>query len=173
MRIYYVNLQNYRTFKNADFVLFPYTVFVGKNNSGKSNLMKALNSFFSHSLTYDDFREENGQRATKMKIIITFSRLSPFEKEVLKDNLVLGKYVRVRMYAELKSKDDIDITYSIDKMVGMPRTSEEHRKLDVLFEDPKNLDRDEKILEYEKAPQELLEMRQHMLEEKKQANPRA
>jgi len=40
MKIKKVAITNFRTIKSAEFYFFPYMVFVGKNNSGKSNIMK-------------------------------------------------------------------------------------------------------------------------------------
>ena len=59
MKIKKVAITNFRTIKSAEFYFFPYMVFVGKNNSGKSNIMKALDVFFGRKPVDDDFRLEN------------------------------------------------------------------------------------------------------------------
>ncbi len=37
-----VKITNFRSIKNITVNFLPYMVFVGKNNSGKSNIMKAI-----------------------------------------------------------------------------------------------------------------------------------
>ncbi len=74
-----VEITNYRTIKEDEFYLYPYMVFVGKNNSGKSNLMKALDVFFGRKPEKEDFRLEGKTRQTTMSITVTFIDLSPEE----------------------------------------------------------------------------------------------
>ena len=76
--------------KDSDCFLFPYMVFVGKNNSGKSNLMKALDVFFHNSPTLEDFRIEKGKRITKFQIILTFVDLSATEQILFQSYDVKG-----------------------------------------------------------------------------------
>lgn len=47
MRIAKVRIHNYRSFKDISVNLSPYTVIVGQNNVGKSNILRAIELFFS------------------------------------------------------------------------------------------------------------------------------
>ncbi len=42
MRIARVHIENYRSIKELDFKPGPYCVLIGENNSGKSNILRAL-----------------------------------------------------------------------------------------------------------------------------------
>lgn len=59
-------------------------VFVGKNNAGKSNLMKALDVFFGRKPETEDFRLEGKSRQTTTTISVTFIDLSPEELKLYK-----------------------------------------------------------------------------------------
>jgi len=84
-------------------------VFVGKNNSGKSNLMKALDVFFNDSVEFNDFRKEKGKKIDQLSIIIHFSQLNEAEKELYKGKLISegeeNEFLVLRYTANL-SKDN-------------------------------------------------------------------
>ena len=61
-----VKIANFRSIKKITVDFLPYMVFVGKNNSGKSNIMKALDTFFSDSADINDFRKEDGKPVKKL-----------------------------------------------------------------------------------------------------------
>lgn len=87
MKIKKIEIQNYKTIKrlNVDFYN-DITLIVGKNNIGKSNVLKAIEIFFEYiekreipaSLNYDDFRKNS----TQLILSITFD-----EVDKLIDNL--------------------------------------------------------------------------------------
>ena len=72
-----VKISNFRSVKDITVNFLPYMVFVGKNNSGKSNIMKALDIFFTDSVGINDFRKENG-RLNKPYISPNWEILLPF-----------------------------------------------------------------------------------------------
>jgi len=88
MKIKKVAITNFRTIKSAEFYFFPYMVFVGKNNSGKSNIMKALDVFFGRKPVEDDFRLEGKKRETEISITLTFSDLLEGEKKLYKGKIL-------------------------------------------------------------------------------------
>ena len=66
MKIKQVQICNFRSIKNLDFDFKDFTVLLGANNSGKSNILKALNFFFQNSerITLDDvFAVDQAARA--------------------------------------------------------------------------------------------------------------
>lgn len=47
MKIRKINIQNFRSIKNANFEVTDFNIFVGQNNCGKTNLFEALEFFFN------------------------------------------------------------------------------------------------------------------------------
>ena len=54
MRIKHVKIRNWRSIRNLDIDVGPLMIFVGPNNCGKSNVLTALNFFFSSSEKAED-----------------------------------------------------------------------------------------------------------------------
>ncbi len=77
-----IKIVNFRTIREDEFYLYPYMVFVGKNNAGKSNLMKALDVFFGRTPTKEDFRLEGSTRTDHFSVTVTFVDLSQKELEL-------------------------------------------------------------------------------------------
>ena len=109
MKIKRVQIENFRSIKSVDLNLMSYMVFVGKNNSGKSNLMKAIDVFFNDSVEFNDFRKEKGKKIDQLSIIIHFSQLNEAEKELYKGKLISegeeNEFLVLRYTANL-SKDN-------------------------------------------------------------------
>ncbi|QYY37129.1 AAA family ATPase [Ruficoccus sp. ZRK36] len=53
MKIKSINIKNFRSIQSASLTLSNLNVFVGKNDSGKSNLLRALNLFFNDGNGYE------------------------------------------------------------------------------------------------------------------------
>jgi len=83
-----VKISNFRSVKDITVNFLPYMVFVGKNNSGKSNIMKALDIFFTDSVDINDFRKENGRPVKKLFVVIHFSNLNKRERDLYEGKLV-------------------------------------------------------------------------------------
>ena len=113
MKIKKVHIENFRSIKSVDLNLMPYIVFVGKNNSGKSNLMIALDAFFNDSTEINDFRKEKGKKTNQLSITVLFSQLNENEKELYKGKLLnegeKNECLILRYTANL-SKDGEEIT---------------------------------------------------------------
>lgn len=90
MKITYCYLENFRSIAETDFFAFPYMVFVGKNNSGKSNLLKGLDVFFNGGWSADDFRKDpvTGVPAKKIHIEVEFQELSDAELDIFEECLL-------------------------------------------------------------------------------------
>ncbi len=95
MRIASVRIENFRCFKDETIVLDDYNCFVGRNGSGKSTILHALNVFFrqyrdTHTdlsrLTADDYHYNNTDQP--IRITVTFRNLGAEAKTEL------GHYVR-------------------------------------------------------------------------------
>lgn len=62
MFISQLHIQNFRSIVDENFDIFPYTTLIGKNNSGKSNVMRALSLLLDgspSSINSQDFYNEN------------------------------------------------------------------------------------------------------------------
>jgi len=99
MKIKKIDIKNYRSLHNVSIYPMDILALVGKNNSGKSNIINALKLFFDGSIKLindecfykKDFKEP-------IEIIITFEKLSNWERQQFEpwmdeDILVAGKNI--------------------------------------------------------------------------------
>ncbi|MCF2140503.1 MAG: ATP-dependent endonuclease [Candidatus Lokiarchaeota archaeon] len=158
MQIQRVKIQNYRTMKKCTCFLFPYMVFVGKNNAGKSNLMKALNVFFHNNATLEDFRIEKGKRVRAFSIILTFKNLNQEEKELFKDFIYnpgsTSEKVVIRFNAK-RNGEVIHSEYTFAFKTLDPSTEDEKKKY--LFLDDEGLNTKSKLLKASNVPDDFKE----------------
>ena len=93
MKIKKVKIENFKSIKGTEFDFRDLTILLGENNSGKTNILNALQMFFETTVRSvnaehffgKDFTKENNE----IKITLTFDRLTPDE---LSDTRI-GKYV--------------------------------------------------------------------------------
>ena len=79
MKICHIELKNFSTFKHIKIDMSKYNVIVGKNNTGKSNLLRGINCFYNPKLLkVDDItKDSNGNRiSNELEIILTFDNLN-------------------------------------------------------------------------------------------------
>jgi len=100
VRIESLRIENFRGFADVEIPLDNYTCFVGRNGSGKSTVLHALNVFFRQNkdvstdlsrLSTDDFHHKRTDRP--IRITVTFSDLSPEAESDLKDYVRQGKLI--------------------------------------------------------------------------------
>ena len=99
MKIRKIQIKNYRSLSDVTIYAGDVLALIGRNNSGKSNVIKALELFFESSTRLVD-EECFHNRNTKgpIEIFITFEQLSDWEMEQFKpwlydDRLIVGKQV--------------------------------------------------------------------------------
>ena len=88
MKLKKISIRNYKTIKRLSVDFFnDITLIVGKNNIGKSNVLKAIEIFFKclegrnpADLEYDDFVKNS----TQLYLSITFSNIDKLEKSLKK-----------------------------------------------------------------------------------------
>lgn len=108
MRAITIKIHNFRTFADAELTLSPYSLLVGANNTGKSNLIDAIRVFYEKDIKYDE-----GRDFPKFPIADSGSWIeiqfepSPSEFAELKDEYRLpnGTF-RVRKYLQSSETDD-------------------------------------------------------------------
>ncbi len=98
MKIESVRIENFRGFKDETICLSDYNCFVGRNGSGKSTILYALNVFFRQykdastdlsRLAAEDFHHKNTN--SPIKITVTFSDLTAEAERDLADYVRQGK----------------------------------------------------------------------------------
>ncbi|MHA1561565.1 MAG: ATP-dependent nuclease [Promethearchaeota archaeon] len=119
MKIKKVAITNFRTIKSAEFYFFPYMVFVGKNNSGKSNIMKALDVFFGRKPVEDDFRLEGKKRENEISITLTFIDLLEGEKNLYQGNILFEgtEKAQVEIKLTILHQEKMQLKYEIAKLI--------------------------------------------------------
>jgi predicted ATP-dependent endonuclease of OLD family len=100
MKIQKIEIKNYRSLHNLTIYPKDILALVGRNNSGKSNLIKALELFFEGSTRLiNDECFYNHKTDEPIEIFITFEKLSDWEREQFKpwmmdeDKLVVGREI--------------------------------------------------------------------------------
>lgn len=100
MKIESVQIENFRSFKDETIQFGDYNCLVGRNGSGKSTVLHALNVFFRQqkdsvtdlsSLCEDDFHHKD--ISTPIRITVTFRDLSADAESDLSDYVRQGKLV--------------------------------------------------------------------------------
>jgi len=99
MKIKIIEIKNYRSLHNV--LIHPKDILalVGRNNSGKSNAIKALELFFEGTVRLvNNECFHNHETDNPIEILITFDQLSDWEKEKFKpwldgDKLVVGREI--------------------------------------------------------------------------------
>lgn len=99
MKIREINIKNYRSLRNTTIYPKDILALVGRNNSGKSNVLKALKLFFEGSTKLvDDECFYNHKTEEPINIFMTFEQLTDWEREQFEpwmdgDKLVVGREV--------------------------------------------------------------------------------
>ena len=84
MRIEKISIKNFRSFRDVEVNLSPFTSIVGPNGGGKSTILCALNIFFRETenaatnlseLDAEDFHDRKTEEA--IEITVTFGDLDP------------------------------------------------------------------------------------------------
>ncbi|MBN1803156.1 MAG: ATP-binding protein [Candidatus Lokiarchaeota archaeon] len=171
MKIKQVEIRNFRSIKDVSFNLLSYMVFVGKNNSGKSNLMVALNAFFSCDVGSNDFRKQKGQQSKKLSIIVHFYQLNKREQKIytgkLKNEGEKDEQLVLRLRADLSKDGKVNTIYEyLSQSLKLDNTQAQAR-YGPLFEDTtyKSVP---KLLEHPHTPQEFKKQVEAFVEKKGQ-----
>jgi len=86
MRIIQIEIHNFRSIKSAKFKLNDYSLLIGENNAGKSNVFRALRIFYEDNLKYDEktdfpkFSTEDNESWIEIEYLTNSN-----EQETLKD----------------------------------------------------------------------------------------
>ncbi|WP_163093569.1 ATP-dependent nuclease [Bacillus cereus] len=112
MKVNYVRVKNFRSISDTGNIYLDnnLTVLAGKNESGKSNVLKALEAFNNNKFTEDDLPEgfhngtfEDVLDVPEVSVCLNFDRDEVFEKLLFNDNF--------KFYSDLDSLDLIVTRY--------------------------------------------------------------
>lgn len=114
-------------------------VFLGKNNSGKSNIMIALESFFTASVSPHDFLKQQGKMADNLQVTVHFIELNKREKELYKGHLinegVPNECLVLRLRARRLDEEKIDIRYESMGYTVKLESKEAQNRYGALFQE--------------------------------------
>lgn len=97
MRIRSVLIRNFRSIRELSFQPTSYTALIGANNSGKSNILRALEWFFSADKPQQtDFWTDGRDRADEVVVEVTFDRLSDLERQTFRSYILPDGSLKVR-----------------------------------------------------------------------------
>jgi len=105
LKIKSVCIHNFRSIKDGKFDLYDYSVLVGSNNSGKSNVLSALRIFYEDDIKYDEnidfpkFETDDNESWIEIEFVLSEKEVKSIKKEYVYDN----NRLKVRKY--LKSED--------------------------------------------------------------------
>ncbi|MHA1900208.1 MAG: ATP-dependent nuclease, partial [Promethearchaeota archaeon] len=173
MKIKKVAITNFRTIKQAEFYLYPYMVFVGKNNSGKSNIMKALDVFFGRKPTIDDFRLEGKNRESEMSITLTFTDLLEGEEKLYKGNILFDgtKKAQVEIKLTIIREAKIKLKYEIAEFIPDLSTPAAKNRFGFLYDSDLTTKKD--FQESPNVPDEFKQIMEEYIKEKKESSKKS
>lgn len=120
MKIKKISVENFRSIKTLDFDFRDLTVLIGENNAGKTNILKALDAFFSP--TVRNINKECFFDLTKeIQITVTFNRLTSQERERIGKYLINDYVVVKRSFAYDPRTDKMEAKFS--GLIREPRQS--------------------------------------------------
>lgn len=96
----HIRIQRFRSIDSMDINFAPITIFVGENDSGKSNILKAINLFFNKEVVLDspydhkrDFSKITAKRQRKAEEVVIYVTLRPpFESKEYISRIDWRKY---------------------------------------------------------------------------------
>ncbi|MFH2112032.1 MAG: AAA family ATPase [Candidatus Bathyarchaeota archaeon] len=99
MKIEKIAIKNYRSLKDIEIFFNHIVIFIGRNNSGKSSILQAINNFYTPNAntTIQDFY--NGKTEVPIEITIEFKDFTPNEIEefgtyIQEEKLIVKKIIR-------------------------------------------------------------------------------
>lgn len=109
MKIEKITIKNYHSIISCNFEFADLLALIGKNNAGKSNIIYALNLFFSKDKPRDRYSFNNPDKP--IEIIIEFIDLTKYEKEQIDEKyLSHNKLILKKSYSLEKDKINVKVT---------------------------------------------------------------
>jgi len=112
MKIKHIQIKNYRSIRRLDFELANFSILLGANNSGKSNILRALNFFFqgSEKITPEDVFSFFEEQETEVSVDITFGSLSEQERKTFKKYLLNNGTIKIKKSCKATKDENGNLT---------------------------------------------------------------
>jgi len=114
MRIAKVKISNFRSIRELEFEAQPQTVFIGPNNHGKSNILRALEFALSpkYKPSEEDFFRRGNNIEKVMFVELTFTHLTDQERKTFEKYLLdSDQSIRIRKIAQINNSAKIETSY--------------------------------------------------------------
>lgn len=128
MRVHSIAVHNFRSIADCTFVLDDYSLMIGANNSGKSNIMDVLRVFYEKGLKFEEFRDfpkfktADDESWIDIEFILTDNEYKNLKEEYRRS----GNQAKVRKFLKTKQKgEDGKIKQGIYAFLGN-KISDEH-----------------------------------------------
>lgn len=109
-----IEIENFRSIKNLTLKLHKKTVFVGKNNTGKSNILRAIDLVLGEKypkISKEDFYDRD--ETNDIRILVEFAEVTDQEVEDIKNNLIYDSYNNAKNELEITRKIKIEYTIGL------------------------------------------------------------
>lgn len=103
MKLIEAHIKHFRSIQDQKIKFHDITALVGMNNSGKSSILRALNSFFNYDIEKRDFEEGNHQYSNQSYVRIELVFINCPNKKEFTSKLDNGK-LKIRMTYSHKTK---------------------------------------------------------------------
>ena len=106
MRIKTITIHNFRSIKEAEFNPYTYSVLVGANNAGKSNVLTALRIFYEDEIKFNErsdlpkFQTEDNESWIEIKFLLTDDEFGNLKEEYTNP----GNILKVRKYCKSENR---------------------------------------------------------------------
>jgi predicted ATP-dependent endonuclease of OLD family len=138
MKISEISMHNFRSIKDATFVLENYSLLVGANNAGKSNITDAVRNFYEHGKKSEDCKDKcwfndkgDDEVWIEIEYNLTDDEYADFEEEYRLPNnkLKIRKYIKITeeggggthkpgYYAYTKDNKICEKLFCVEKNIG-------------------------------------------------------
>ncbi len=114
MKIKSMTIHNFRSIKEAKFDPYDYTVLVGANNAGKSNVLTALRIFYEDGIKFNErsdfpkFQREDIESWVELEYLLTDEEFSNLKDEYENP----GNILKVRKYLKSEDKNRVKVNQS-------------------------------------------------------------
>ena len=106
MRIKTITIHNFRSIKEAEFNPYTYSVLVGANNAGKSNVLTALRIFYEDEIKFNErsdfpkFQTEDNESWIEIEFLLTDDEFGNLKDEYKNP----GNILKVRKYCKSENR---------------------------------------------------------------------
>ena len=154
MKISHMILKNFRTLKDFETELDRHNLIVGQNNTGKSNLLWAINCFYNKKMNIEDISKDSNGNPVSEEVLITLTFNDLTEDEQKNNQMYYNNgVIKISLIGQLDENKTIKLKhrgYIIREKLIFPPNFNEELKLLIENDDPpkrSNVDDFDEIVE--------------------------